>query len=105
MTEITIVRNDVNFVLEFTIKDADDEIVDLTDVSAILLKYKKYDSDTVGTITGTVTDADEGECQFDVSTKFQGSTEGEYKAEIQITYNSGKVITATDITIKVISDL
>jgi len=105
LTEITIVRNDVNFLLEFTIKDTDDKVVDLTGVSAIVLKFRKYNTTVTPTsITGSVVSATAGTCQFDVGTNFQSIT-GEYKAEIQITYGSGKIITAPNITIKVIEDL
>ena len=105
MTEIKIVRGDKNFILDFTIYDADDEIVDLTGVSEINLKFKSYEDGTVTSIPGSaVGDPQNGEAQFPVGEQFVGVL-GEYKAEIEITYISGKVITAPNISIKVIADV
>lgn len=105
MTEITIIRGDVNFILDFTIYDADNEIVNLTGVSSIKLKFKSYEDGSVISITGTVVDPPTaGEAQFPVLEEFKSIT-GEYKAEIEITYLSGKIITAPNISIKVIPDI
>ena len=91
--------------LEFTILDADGEVVSLAGVSGIVLKYKSYNSSGAATsITGTIVSPEDGTCTFDVGTKFQSVT-GKYKAEIQITYGSGKVITAPGLIINVIEDL
>lgn len=105
MTCITIVRNDKNFVLEFTIYDADSVIVDLTGVSSIKLKYKSYSNGTVTSITGTVIEpSTSGKAQFIIGEQFVGIT-GEFKAEIEITYLSGQVLTAPNLTIEVIPDI
>jgi len=104
MTEIQIVRGDKNFILNFTIYDADNQIVNLTGVSAIKFKFKSYEDGTVTEIVGSVVNADAGEAQFPVAEQFVGIT-GEFKAEIEITYLSGKVITAPNISIKVVADI
>lgn len=106
MTDIIIIRNDKNFVLEFTIYTADGDLVDLTNVSEILLKFQAYEDGTVTSITGTVVGSSPllGQAQFLIGSQFVGIT-GEFKAEIQITYTSGRVLTAPNIYIKVIADL
>jgi len=104
-TEIIIVRGDKNFRLSFQIYDADGNIVDLSNVSQIVLKYKEYTStSSASSITGTVSVPGEGKCYFDVGTQFVGVT-GEYKAEIEITFLNGKVLTVPNLVIKVIPDL
>lgn len=105
MSEVIIVRGDRKFVLEFVIYDADNNRVDLTGTSAIQLKFKNYEDGTVTTIPGLVTgDPKEGVVQFQVEDEFVDII-GEFKAEIEITYASGKIITAPNILIKVIPDI
>lgn len=104
MTEITIIRGDKNFILDFTIYDADNNIVDLGGVTSILLKFKSYEDGIVRSISGTVIDAPNGRVQFPVGEEFVNIL-GEYKAEIEITYITGQVLTAPNISIKVIPDL
>ena len=103
MTRIEIVRGDKNFYLQFTILDSDGNAVDLTNATP-KLKWQKYTDGTVYEITGEVVDATAGTCKFLVKDEFVGVT-GEFKAEIEITYSDGKVITAPNLTIKVIPDL
>ena len=104
MTEIKIVRNDKNFALEFVIYDLDGNPVDLTGISSLKLKYKEYGDSTVQEINGTVIDAKSGKCRFNVKDEFVGIT-GEFKAELEMIWADGKVLTAPGITIKVIPDL
>jgi len=105
MTEIKLVRNDQNFTLRFYIKDADGDVVDLSDISEIKLKIQKYgESGLFAEIPGTVVDAANGIAQFQIGTQFVDQ-EGEFIAEIEMTFSSGQVLTAPDIYIKVIPDL
>jgi len=106
MTEIKLVRGDKNYSLEFTIYDADNNLVDLSNVTSIVLKIKKYGSSSLfASIEGSVEgDGTTGQCSFPIGTTFLTET-GEFKAEIEITYSTGKVITAPGILIKVIPDL
>lgn len=105
MTEITLVRNDKNFYLKFLVTYADGSVLDLSNVSSVKLKIARYGaSDLFATIDGGVTDPSRGTCQFLVGEQFVGVT-GEFKAEIEITFNNGTVLTAPGITIKVIPDL
>jgi len=105
MSEITVVRNDTKFVLDFTIYDLDNNLVNLTGVSTIKLKFKSYTDGTVTSISGTVVgDPTLGRVQFIVGNEFTNIT-GDFKGEIEITYNSGGILTAPNISIKVIPDL
>ncbi len=104
MTEITVVRNDQNFYLEFQIRDSDGNIVNLDNVTSIKLKYRSYSGNSLTVIDGEVTNPSAGECRFLIQNEFVGIT-GEFKGEIEITYSNGKVITAPYIVIKVIPDI
>lgn len=107
MSEVEIIQGDANYLLTFTVYDADDNLVDLTGASTISLKYKKYGEDSVESIIGSIQGSPLlGVCQFNISSKFSAvASIGEYKAEIEIVYSSGQIITAPDIVIKVYSDL
>ena len=105
MTEVKVVRNDTKFLLDFTIYDLDNNIVDLSDVSTISLKFKSYADGTVTTISGSpVGDGSGGEVQFLVLDEFKGIT-GNFKAEIELIFSDGKILTAPNIVLKVIPDL
>ena len=70
------------------------------------MKIKKYgESSLFADIQGNVIgDGKDGKCEFPIGETFKDSV-GEFKAEIEITYSSGKVLTAPEIAIKVIPDL
>jgi len=105
MAEIKLVRNDKNFTLRFYIKDADGNALDLSDIDSIKLKIQKYGSSSLlAEIPGTVVSATEGIAQFQIGEQFVGQ-EGEFIAEIEMTFVSGQVLTAPDIYIKVVPDL
>jgi len=106
MTEIKLVRGDKNYYLQFTIYDSDNNLVDLSDVTSITLNIKKDGASSLfASISGEIEgDGTTGQCSFPIGTTFLTET-GEFKAEIEITYSSGKVITAPGIRIKVIPDL
>lgn len=104
MTEIEIVRNDQNFDLEFTIYDADGVLVNLNNVTEISLRFKLYSDSSIKSISGEVVDPDAGKAKFPVGETFVGLL-GEYKGEIQIKYSDGKILTAPNISIRVIPDI
>ena len=105
MTQITLVRGDKNYVLDFTIYDMDGEKVNLVGSSTIILKLKSYANGTLTQIIGQVVDPpSNGEVRFPVVEEFLSAV-GEFKAEIEIAYAGGKVITAPNISVKIIADL
>jgi len=103
MTEITLIRNDQNYWIQFYVKDPDNNPVDLTDCTP-KLKIQSYTSSFFKTITGEVVDANAGICRFKITDEFVDKT-GEFRAEIELNYSDGKILTAPNITIKVLPDL
>jgi len=104
MTEIKLIRNDKLFDLEFTITDANGNAVNLTD-STVKFKMSAQGADTLKIDAAcTITGALAGECKYTVQDGDLDAVEA-YDAELEITYTSGKVITAIAPTIKVVSDL
>ncbi len=102
MTEL--IKGDKLFDLEFTVKDADGNAVDLTNAT-VKFKMRKYGATTLKVNgTCTITDATNGKCKYTVQDG-DLDTVGTYQAELEITYSDGKIITATLEDIKVISDL
>jgi hypothetical protein len=101
----TVVKNDKSFTFTFTVKDSDAVVVNLTGYSGVKFKMALPGSNTAKIDgTCTVTDATNGVCTYTVgATDFD--TEGIYEAEIQVTYTSGKVITAKLDDFHVIDDL
>jgi len=51
----------------------------------------------------TITDAAQGKCKYTVQTN-DLNTAGNYDAELEITYASGKIMTATGIQIRIKED-
>lgn len=106
MTEIELIRNDALFDLEFEVKDADGNAVNLTGAeSGVKFKMVEQGADVLK-IDGacTVTNAVAGECKYNVKAG-DLDTAGTYHAELEITYTGGKIITTTRFTVRVISDL
>lgn len=91
--------------MKFYLTYADGAVLPLNDVASIKLKIVRYgEKDLFSTIDGQVVDAANGVCQFLVGEQFSNVT-GKFKAEIEITFTNGTVLTAPGITIKVIPDL
>lgn len=107
-TLIEAYRNDYGYDIEFTITDSDGEPVDLTGNSGVLLKARLYlEPDTQPLSVNAamiVTSAQDGEVKYTVE-EGDFDTEGIYKAEVEVTYVDGKVITYGDIVISIKKDL
>jgi len=102
--DLKLVRNDTNFYLEFIVKDSEGTVIDLTNATVVFNMQSTTGGSLVANITGNVTDATGGVCRFLITDELADIT-GEYIAEIQISYVGGRVITAPDISVKVIADL
>lgn len=102
----TLIRNDTDFDLNFTVKDANGDAIVLTGASGgILFKMAASDSATLQ-MSGScsIIDAAGGTCKYTVQSG-DLDTAGIYNAELQITYNTGKIITATMDEIYIAADL
>ncbi len=88
---ITIKNNEKKY-LEFTIRDSDDNIMDLTNCDATI-QLQKYGESSLSVSTScTITDATGGICKY----LYNGSlTTGMYKAEIEIINGDTIYITPT----------
>lgn len=104
MPTLTLVRNDKNFYLEFEVRDSEGEIVDITGCS-IGFKMQKYgESNLTINKAGGVTVGTLGLCQVLIEDEIIGKS-GEFYAELEIRWSSGKILTAPDIYVKVLKDL
>jgi len=104
-TKINLVKGDINYDLQFSIYDSDGTVVSLAGVSHIYLKIKKYQqASPVTSLEGSILSPSLGTCKFDVAETFK-TDYGEYRAEIEIDFTNGKILTAPGITIIVQNDL
>lgn len=104
MPEITWVRNDQNFYQEFDIADYLGETVDITGCS-IGLKLQRYGSgNLVVNKQCEVLDGTLGLCRVFIEDEIK-SLSGEFAAELEIRWPSGKILTAPDIFVKILKDL
>lgn len=103
MAEIELIRNDTQFDIPFEIDDADGADVPLTD-SEVRFKMWLLGASTCK-INGVcaIIEALEGKCKYTVQDN-DLDTCGIYTAELEITYTSGKIITASGITVRVLED-
>lgn len=104
-TKINLVKGDINYDLQFVIYDINDTIVSLAGISTLYLKIKKYQEKTAPiSIVGIVMSASLGTCKFNLGEAFK-TEYGEYRAEIELNFLSGAIITAPNIVILVQNDL
>jgi len=102
--DLKLVRNDTNFYIEFVVKDAEGNIVNLEN-STVIFKMQSYSGGSlVANIAGEVPVGSDGICKFLITDELDNLI-GEFQAEIQITYSGGRIITAPDISVRVIPDL
>jgi len=101
---LTLVRGDKNYILEFEVRDADGEIVNLENCS-IGFKMQKYGEATLTLDKeGTVIDAASGLCQILIEEELVNKS-GEYFAELEIRWPTGKILSAPNIYVKILKDL
>lgn len=104
MPTLTLIKGDSGYIIEFQVKDADGNIVDIEGCS-VLFNIQKYGSSTLlFSLPGTVTNGTLGYCQFEVGTSLANAS-GAYSAEIQIEWGSGKILTVPNLSVKVLKDL
>lgn len=104
MTSINVYQNDKLYDIDFTLKDANEVVVDLTGASLIFRAQKQ--GQAVQKFAGTMAIVDEvsGTCKYNVA---DGDFDeaGDYYAEIQVTFGEGKIITFGDIVVHVKPEL
>lgn len=98
-TNINVVQNDVGYDINFTLKDANDVVVDISG-GTLLFKVQQQGeaalkfSGTMAIVSGVA-----GTCKYTVAAG-NFDVVGDHYAEVQVTIAS-KVITFSDITVRV----
>jgi len=102
---IVLVRNDKLFNLNFTVKNAAGTVTDLSNVTTITFKMKELNATTnkVSRVC-SVTSAPAGTCYVTLQAADM-DTSGTYRAEVELLYNDGKIITAEVDDVLVMDDL
>jgi len=97
MIQIKIFKSDKLYDINFTLQDANGNAFDLTGNSQILFKAQKQGA-TALKFSGTMTviSPTAGTCKYNVAATDFDET-GQYYAEIEVTFGSGKVVTFGDI--------
>ena len=104
MPKITLVRNDRNFPFQVEILDAEGDIVDITN-SSLTLKVQSYrNSEDNFSISGTIINGTLGLAQFFFTDELVNRS-GEYRAEVEIEWTSGKILTVPELVFKILKDL
>lgn len=111
-TEITLVRGDHNFYMEFAIYNADGEGEDLTNCTQAVMRIQRYGQST---ITSSIYATDGGDI---ISDTIPGTVQllvtgahvfmnyvAEYRAELELLFSEGRVVTCPEIYVEVIADL
>jgi len=105
MATLELVQNDKGYDLTFTIKDAQNQPVDLTNAVVTLL-VKKYGATTLK-INSTCTPSEpytDGICTYTVQAS-DFDVVGRYVGELEVNWTGGKRMTAQDLTIDVVPEL
>ena len=108
MPELKLVRNDKNYYVQHTIKDASGDVIDITSYVPEW-RFQKYGESTLlFYITGEIVTGSLGICKFKITDELQDRS-GEFYSEVQLTkidVSEGTiVVTAPDVFVKVIEDL
>ncbi len=104
MPKITLVRGDQNYYIEFEVKDLDGKTVDLTNAS-IGFQMQKYGECTLSLDKeGSILNGTLGLCQVLIETELVNKS-GEFHAQLEIRWPTGKILTAPEIYVKILQDL
>jgi len=102
LPSLKLVRNDKNYYVQHTIKDANGDVINITGYT----DYQGYK--LLFYITGEIETGSLGICKFKIENQLQDRS-GEFYSEVQLTKvdeSEGTiVVTAPDIYVKVIEDL
>jgi hypothetical protein len=106
VADFTIKKDDLLPVIQATVTDADDAVVDLTGGTVKFLMMDAAGVLKINTTGGFVTDGSDGQVKYEWASD-DTDTAGDYRAEFEITM-SGKPVTAPNddyLTIKILDDL
>ena len=104
MIHINVFQNDRLYDIDFTLKDANDVVVDLTGSTLIFRAQKQGASVQKFAGNMSIVEAASGNYKYNVAaTDFDEA--GDYYAEIQVTFGGGKIITFGDIVVHVKPEL
>lgn len=104
MPSITLVKGDANYILEFTVTDANGDNVDITGAS-VIFKMQKYNQSTLTlNKAGSVTNGTLGYCQILIGTELVNKS-GRYRCELEIEWSYGMLLTAPEINCTILKDL
>lgn len=99
MTLINVYQNDKLYDINFTLKDANEVIVDLTGATLIFRAQKQGATAQKFAGTMSLVVAASGTCKYNVAVNDFDEV-GDYYAEVQVTFAGGKVITFGDIVVR-----
>lgn len=105
MIQIRVFKSDKLYDINFTLQDADGAAFNLIGISTLLFKVQRQEAATLKFSGGMeVVNATSGTCKYTAqATNFDEV--GHYYAEIEATFDDGKVITFGDIVVIVQPEL
>ena len=93
MSVIYLKQNDTAPSLVVTMKDADDNVVDLSQASGVVFNItNSADPSIAYSRSAAITDAPNGIVQYDYDAE-DSSIVGHYKCEFVVTFNDGRIMT------------
>lgn len=102
--KITVYQNDKLYDINFTLKDANDDPISLSNASLLFKAQRGQATAVAFSGTMTVVSAADGTCKYTVADGDFASS-GNYYGEIQVTYTDGKIITFGNILVEVLKEL
>ena len=104
MTQINVYKSDKLYDLNFTLKDANDTVIDISGCTILFKAQSQGAAANKFSGTGAVVDGPSGTCKYTVqATDFDAA--GDYYAEVEVTFSGGKVLTFGDILVRVKPEL
>lgn len=97
---IEVFQSDKLYRIDFTLRDSDDNAIDLTTGTPVLKAQKQNGTALKFSGNITVGTATAGMCYYTVQATDLDEY-GDYYAEIEVTYADGKILTLGDIVIRV----
>ncbi len=101
MTEIKVIRGDFGYTLNFTLKDSNDNVFDLSTATQLLFRVQNPGLASLKFSSAmSIISATAGTCKYVVEDG-DFDEDGDYNAEIQISFGTTKLVTFDDIIVNV----